>query len=521
MLQSKKALPGEARSCVSTTLILAFLFLFVVATRWPLAPKYLYYFDSANFALSLENFNPALHQPQPPGYPLYVLLIRAIHLFVGPAEKVLLISGIVAAFAAIVLIFFFARDLFGRTAGVLGATLLASNPAFWFAGITNQVRLFLAVGALGVGWLAWRALTRPDDPRWLYGAFAALGIAAGFRPELGLLLLPLLAWVWWKTGHSAPRLINAIAILASCTLPWLAFIAWVVGGPQAFLNMCRSYTDDQFSHSSLFFGATGHSAYKMFASAAVWTFLGSLIWLWAVPFTVKRAFSDRPRTAPLFLAIAFLPTFLFSAFVHIGDPDQALAGVAVVCLLGAGVLAALLARWQYRGLYVTIMLILEVHAWIFFFPPSHLGRASGYKAMVAVDQLTRHAIDGVRALDGKGQLIIVHYGSPVASRQLTYYFPDAYVVVLPGPGHAPGEYAEVYHHHTPLSPQPGTNVDLPAGLTTVVCVRPTPPKDSFRWAQSGTVYYRRWINQAPITIGGFSLVRTPTVTTVSNSTSSF
>ena len=521
MHQSKKALPGEARSCVWTTLVLAFLFVFVAVTRWPLAPKYLYYFDSANFALSIENFNPALHQPQPPGYPLYVLLLRTIHLFVGPAEKVLLISGLVAAFAAIVLIFFFARDLFGRTAGAIAATLLASNPAFWFAGITNQVRLFLAVGALGVGWLAWRSLTNPDDPRWLYGAFAALGIAAGFRPELGLLLLPLLAWVWWETGRSAPRLINAVCILASCTVPWLAFIAWVVGGPEVFWNICRAYTDDQFSHSSLFFGATGHSAYKMFAAAAVWTFLGSLIWLWALPFTAKRIFTEHRRNAPLFFAFAFLPTFLFSAFVHIGDPDQALAGVAFVCLFGAGVLAALLSRWQPGGLYVTLLLILQLHAWIFFFPPSRLGRASGYKAVVAVDRLTRDAIDGVRALDGKGQLIIVHYGSPVASRQLTYYFPDAYVVVLPGPGHSPTEYPEVFHHHVPLAPEPGTRVDLPAGLTTVVCVEPAPPKGPAQWARSGSVYYRQWVQPGPITIGGFSLIRTPTVTTVSNSTSSF
>lgn len=521
MLQSQKALPGGKSSCVSTTLVLAFLFVFVVATRWPLAPKYLYYFDSANFALALENFNPALHQPQPPGYPLYVLLLRTIHLFVGPAEKVLLISGLIAAFAAIVLIFFLARDLFGRNAGILGATLLASNPVFWFGGITNQVRVFLAVGALGIGWLAWRALTHPDDPRWLYGACAALGIAAGFRPELGVLLLPLLGWVWWETGRSVERLINAGALLAACTLPWLAFVAWVVGGPERLLEICQAYSNDQFGRTSLFFGAAGHSAYKMFAAAVVWTFLGSLVWLWAVPLTAKRIFTEHPRRGATFLALGFLPTFLFSAFVHIGDPDQALAGVAFVCLLGAGVLAALLAKWQFRSLFVPLILILQLHAWLFFFPPSRLGRASGYKAVVAVDRLTRGAIDGVRALDGKGQLIIVHYGSPVASRQLTYYFPDAYVVVLPGPGHSANEYAEVFHHHVPLAPQPGTTVDLPAGLTTVVCVRPTPPNDPSRWAQSGTVYYRRWINQAPITIGGFSLVRTPTVTTVSNSTSSF
>lgn len=519
MLQSKSALPGGRNLCLYTAPVLAFLFVFVVATRWPLAPKYLYYFDSANFALSLENFNPALHQPQPPGYPLYVLLLRAIHWFVAPAEKVLLISGLIAGFAAILLIFFFARDVFGNAAGILGAALLASNPAFWFAGITNQIRIFLAVGALGVGWLAWRALTRPNDPGWLYGAFAALGVAAGFRPELGMLLLPLLAWVWWQTGHSAPRIVAASAILVSSALPWLAFLAWVVGGPTAFLNICRDYTADQFSHSSLLYGATGHAAYKMFASAVVWTFLGSLVWIWALPLTAKRLFPELPRRGLLFFSAAFLPTFLFSALVHIGDPDQALAGVAFVCVLGAGVLAALLAGWRYRGLCLAVMLILEFHAWIFFFPPLHLAEASSYGAVAAVDRLTRGAIDAVRPLAGQGQLIIVHYGSAVASRQLSYYFPNAYVVVLPGPGHPANAAAEVFHHHTPLTPQPGATVELPAGLTTVVCVRPTPPRDPAQWQKTGPVYYRRWFNQSPITVGDFTLIRIPTVTTVSNSTS--
>ena len=32
--------------------------------------------DSINFALGLRDFNPALHQPHPPGYPIYIALGR-------------------------------------------------------------------------------------------------------------------------------------------------------------------------------------------------------------------------------------------------------------------------------------------------------------------------------------------------------------------------------------------------------------------------------------------------------------
>ena len=85
--------------------------LYLIATRWPLAPHYLYYFDSANFALALEHFDPALHQPQPPGYPLFVGLTKLIHLFVLRPEHVFLIAGLLAACGAVVLIRLLAREV--------------------------------------------------------------------------------------------------------------------------------------------------------------------------------------------------------------------------------------------------------------------------------------------------------------------------------------------------------------------------------------------------------------------------
>src|ERR1051326_7949602 len=148
-----RRLPAEA-------LYVFLLMAFIVGSRWSIAPKYLYYFDSANFALSLERFDPARHQPQPPGYPLFVALIRLIHLRVADPQRVLLIPGVLAACAATLLIYILTIDLFGRRAGVFTAALLASTPVFWFGGVTNQVRVFLSLSVLGVGWLSWRALTR-------------------------------------------------------------------------------------------------------------------------------------------------------------------------------------------------------------------------------------------------------------------------------------------------------------------------------------------------------------------------
>jgi hypothetical protein len=518
MSQSKDALPAAGSTCASIPTVLALLFLFITGTRWPLAPRYLYYFDSANFALSLEHFNPAMHQPQPPGYPLYVLLIRAIHLFVGPAEKVLLISGLIAAFAAVALILYLARDLFGDAAGFLAAALLASDPVFWFGGVTNQIRVFLAAGTLAVAFCAWRALLNRENSRWLYGAFACLGVAAGFRPELGPLLLPVLFWVWFETGRSWRRLAIALGALAVCTLPWLGAVVWVVGGVSRFVHICGAYADDQFGGSSAFYGAAPAAAWHMFASAVVWTFLGALVWVWAVPLAGRRIFR---RDTALFLSFGFLPVFLFSAIVHVGDPDQALASVVFVSVAGAGILAALRPHWSARQLYAAAALAIAAHALIFFRPPSRLARASSYKAVAAVDRLTRGAIDAVRAVAPSGPLVIVHYGSAVASRQLSYYFPDAYVVVLPAPGHAAGAAVEVFRRHATFATTSGSIVELPGGAMTLICVRSSEPKNRALWTKAGPVYYRQWLGRRPVAVGEYTLIATPTVTTVSASSSSY
>src|SRR5690349_396848 len=79
---------------------------FLILSRWLVAPAYLYYFDSANFALALQEFNPALHQPQPPGYPLFVGLTRVIGLILQDAQQIMLVAGLVGAVAAVLVMLY-------------------------------------------------------------------------------------------------------------------------------------------------------------------------------------------------------------------------------------------------------------------------------------------------------------------------------------------------------------------------------------------------------------------------------
>ena len=52
--------------------------LLFLTTRLPAMSPY-FTIDNVNLALSLENFDPRIHQPQPPGYPLFVLFNRMVN----------------------------------------------------------------------------------------------------------------------------------------------------------------------------------------------------------------------------------------------------------------------------------------------------------------------------------------------------------------------------------------------------------------------------------------------------------
>jgi hypothetical protein len=55
------------------------LFSLTLLTRVPFTSKFLYELDSVQYALGLQKYDVYLHQPQPPGYFLYVMAGRAVN----------------------------------------------------------------------------------------------------------------------------------------------------------------------------------------------------------------------------------------------------------------------------------------------------------------------------------------------------------------------------------------------------------------------------------------------------------
>src|SRR5215469_4118582 len=94
----------------------------LLLTRLPAMASYLS-IDNVNLALSLEKFDPRIDQPQPPGYPLFVLSGRIVNFFVRNAERTFAVISIMVCALCLPVAFALGRRMFSGWAGAAAVLL--------------------------------------------------------------------------------------------------------------------------------------------------------------------------------------------------------------------------------------------------------------------------------------------------------------------------------------------------------------------------------------------------------------
>jgi hypothetical protein len=409
----------------------------LVASRFPLTPSVLVTFDAANFAFALEDFDPALHKPQPPGYPLYVGLTRVLHIFINDLPTLFTVSGILGTLAAVLALARLAEDLLGWRAAIAAGVLLTFHPALWSAGLLNPVRVFLAAASACVALLAWRAWSPGSHRAWIIGAWAALGLFSGFRPTVAILLAPLCVAAGGRRRTTPLDWLYCGLALSSTVAAWVGVCSWSVGGLQAYLSLLRDYSDQQFSDTSLLFGAPLAPALKMAGRALIWSLAPSVCWLWFLFLAPVSTLSLEIRRVGAFFLLWMLPPLLFATLFHSAEPGHVLSIVTPVCLAGALVAAVAVCRWQ-NPLWTIGSIAVAGLAGIalFFHPPTNVLRVTSAEAVRLQE---RRVAPALALLDRVSkQEPVTAIGSPTSSvpwRVLAYYHPEIPVIVVhPGSG---------------------------------------------------------------------------------------
>src|SRR6266404_2129575 len=99
------------------------LFLVALVLRVPFRSQFAYHWDSAQFALAINEYDIRLSQPHAPGYFLYIMLGRLANHFVDDPHASLVWISVVFGSALPAVVYLLATVMFGRKAGMTAGLL--------------------------------------------------------------------------------------------------------------------------------------------------------------------------------------------------------------------------------------------------------------------------------------------------------------------------------------------------------------------------------------------------------------
>jgi hypothetical protein len=291
--------------------------------------RYLYHWDSVNFALSLEQYDVRLHQPHPPGYILYSMLGKVFNAFLHDPNLSLVWISVIAGVGGVVVIYFCASEFYGRRAGLIAALILIVNPLHWF---NSEVALSYSLEfALVPLWiiLCYRQIRNKNLPgnNWLYISIL-LGLMGGVRQNDLIFLFPL--WLYCLLGMSWKKRLISCLVLGIVVLLWLVPMALLSGGVQGYLEALMGETSGVVQESPL------SSIVELGSNAGrLAIYIGYASLLGVIPLmlqlfqqlqllqqnrsSLKSVLADK-RTWIFILWVG--PAFLFYLFIHIRQPGH-------------------------------------------------------------------------------------------------------------------------------------------------------------------------------------------------------
>jgi Dolichyl-phosphate-mannose-protein mannosyltransferase len=346
------------------------VFALLLLTRIPAMPTY-FGVDNVNLALSLEKFDPRIHQPQPPGYPFFVAFGRFINFFFHDARRTFLVISVLISALCLPVAYSLGRRMFSPSAGMAAALLLLVNPVFWYASIDpngGPLRPFLGLFALLTAYCSWRCWM--GETRFAIWGAVALGVGSGFRPDLIAFLFPLWFIASWLGTRSWRTILLGCAVLSGIALVWTGAVVLAMRGSslkddiQVFTKLMLDYTVEQSKTESVVFGSSIIAWLRQVNRLVIWNGLAIVTWIWAVPFyfrALKRVSATSSQS--LFLLLWLAPGLIVQALVHIGAPGHTLFSVAGLCVIGGYFLSLA----PVRDLMVGAALVLNVMLFLDFF----------------------------------------------------------------------------------------------------------------------------------------------------------
>ncbi|MEN4018321.1 MAG: glycosyltransferase family 39 protein [Methanobacterium sp.] len=321
-------------------LITVFLSILIVITRIPFVSKYLYEWDSVNYALGFENFNILNHQPHPPGYIFYVGLGKWLNTIFNDPNTTMIFISILFSILTLVLIYFLAKEMFSRQIAIISSLLLVFNPLFWYYGEIATIYPSEAFFASLIAFLSYSVFKGKE--KYFYPSVLALGLAGGFRQDIVVFMFPLWLFCLFYNNREPVRFIKALLVLIPSVLVWFIPTILFSGGYEQYSQASATLYKMCFPRSSLLFGSTLINRLSAIGAFFAWTGIG----LTFTGLFILALFNKYRGTGPIhlfrlniknpkviFVTLWILPASLVYVLIHIAKPGYILVFVPILTII--------------------------------------------------------------------------------------------------------------------------------------------------------------------------------------------
>jgi hypothetical protein len=283
----------------------------VAISRWVFRSHYLYDLDSVNFALAMRRFDPRVHQPQPPGYFLYVCLGRLLNTVLHDANLALVVLSILASCGAAIVIYKITLDWFGPMAARFAGIFFVLSPLAWFYGTVALTYIVEAFFSGFVGYLCWRIYC--GDERFVLSAGVILGVSAGVRPSSLLFLAPLFLFSLWKVTPKE-RCVGLAALVTTLAV-WFVPMIYASGGLKPYFEALFSLWQMVPSKGTVFNSSPATSIARAFTVVFIYFLCFGAASLAPLGGLIRRVQADARKK--IFTVVWITPALCFFIFGYL------------------------------------------------------------------------------------------------------------------------------------------------------------------------------------------------------------
>lgn len=410
---------------LSDTKLVLLLFAITIATRIPFASTMLYHLDSVQYALGIDRYDVAVHQPHPPGYFLYVMLGKLVNTVTHDPNRAFVALSILFSGLAVITIFQLGRELFDRQTALFAALLALTSPNLWFHGEVAMNYVIEAFTSSAIALLCWQVARGREDRIWLLAAVLAL--AGGIRQNTPVFLLPLVLY----SVRNVPikKITAAVLLCAGITLCWVIPMVLMTGGLNEYIGAFQELWKFNTGHNSAF--EKGLTALAL-CSRALFNFITLsigggvvLLGLNLYYFLRKRHFAPFWSEQARFIALWMTPTLLFYLliFIHPANPGYVLIILPPLLLLTAQSVVNLTDRLGLIGT-PAVAILLAINLYLFFgtaYPVTA-------RAVSEHDQKLATIVSRLGSHDPSRTALFVGPYIFLGFRQVMYYLPEFPVI---------------------------------------------------------------------------------------------